>query len=181
MKTYRRKSKHDLFDPDKKKTYVCEFHFKDEDIKVTHGSSGRKFIRPGNVPSVFDFKNIDNKKRRESPTKRVFPTIEYSSESIIESDSNVEQDENNPVDLPDEEVSKFEVLKQELNELKLKLQNCEEHVLKLEEKNTLLQSQLYNYENISKDKELFRKTTGIELQSFKSLINYLNPGEKCSN
>ena len=54
-------------------------------------------------------------------------------------------------------------------------------VLKLQDENKMLQDKMFNYNNISKNEKNFRKTTGIELNKFHSLLKYVNPGEKCSN
>ena len=179
LKKYRRKGANDSFDPQNKKTFVCEFHFKDGDIRKTFGSSGRKVVRPGCVPSVFAFKSTDPKrKKRKSPTKRTSQIIESSSESIVESDSDDEQPEINQEEPP---ISELDLLKQETMELKLQLQKREETILKLDNQNKFLQSKMYTYENISKNEEIFRKTAGLELQSFQSLIKYVSPGEKFSN
>ena len=184
---YRRKGSGDSFDPKNKKYFVCEDHFPEEDLINTFGSSCRKRVRKDKVPSIFAFKQISAKRKRKSPRKRLQQTIESSSESIIESDSenefvndNVPQlDFNDEIQEPPE--TELDLLQKENKELKLKLQKSEELVFKLQEQNEMLQNQLFNYKNVSKDDKIFSKTTGIQLTSFQTLIKYVNPGDKCSN
>ena len=40
---------------------------------------------------------------------------------------------------------------------------------------------MFTYENLSKDEEKFRSATGIEVEKFNILYNYLEPGEFCEN
>ena len=84
----RRKGGNGSFDPRKQVYYVCEFHFKAEDIRVTSGY-GRKKYRDGKVPTIFESKSKSKeseKPKRKSPNPRPSP-IEESSESIYETDS----------------------------------------------------------------------------------------------
>ena len=117
-------------------------------------------------------KQAPAKRKRKSPRKRK-QIIESSSESIIESDS--EGDICNTPNQPDLDcemsapsLSELGLLQQEMKELKLKLQKSEELVLKLQEQNEMLQNQMFNYKNISKNEKTFRKTTGIQLSSFQA-------------
>ena len=47
----------------------------------------------------------------------------------------------------------------------------------LEEENSNLQNLVYNYQNLSKNGQLFKKTTGLEKESFDILFEFLDPGE----
>ena len=40
---------------------------------------------------------------------------------------------------------------------------------------------LYNYENISRNKEHFKKVIGLDHESFLNLFEFVNPGEDCKN
>ena len=61
LKYVRRKGSADPFDVKNanKRIYVCEFHFKDEDLTTTLGRGKRK-VKAGRVPSIF----------REPPVKQ---------------------------------------------------------------------------------------------------------------
>ena len=66
FQTFRRKGGSDGFDPNKKSTVICEFHFKEGEIKKSLGT-GRKTLVSGAVPSVFKFKQ----QKHGSKTKMV--------------------------------------------------------------------------------------------------------------
>ena len=44
-----------------------------------------------------------------------------------------------------------------------------------------LKSRLFTYDNFITDEKLFRATTGLEVEKFKILYEYLDPGENCEN
>ena len=179
IKKYRRKGGSDSFDPKQKNIYICEFHFKPDDIRVTLGC-GRKKVITGRIPSVFENKTNVVKSKRKSPVKRK-PVIEYSSESIIESDSS--KKEADSVDISNEppNLNEIEALKLELEKSKEKEQRLSTKCECLEIEAQQLQNHLFTYKNISQNKELFKKTTGLSLETFKILLSFLNPGEKMSN
>ena len=54
---YRRKGAGDNFSPydESKKYFVCEHHFKADEIRVSLGI-GRKTLKPGTIPTIFNFK-----------------------------------------------------------------------------------------------------------------------------
>ena len=56
-------------------TRVCEFHFKPDEIRVSKGI-GRKTLLRGSVPSMFKFKQSEEKNVRKLPPKRLFTTAE---------------------------------------------------------------------------------------------------------
>ena len=64
FKNVRRKGKHDKFDPFKRSTLVCEFHFEITDIKV---QNSKKKLRPGIVPTL---KEETVKEARRPPLDR---------------------------------------------------------------------------------------------------------------
>ena len=69
FKHIRRKGKMDKFDPSKRTTLVCEFHFPIRDIYVR--ANGRKELRPGSVPML---KERDTKSSRKPP-KEIFNLV----------------------------------------------------------------------------------------------------------
>lgn len=180
------------------KTFVCS-HFNSQDIKVSAGV-GRKTVRNGKLPSIFEHVKPKEKPKRKSPRKRPAP-IEYSSKSIIESDESDVSLDNTPMSLendlfsenlidpdPEPELSELEILNLKVEELKLEnetlrqnqqslLSECEN----LKKEVELLQGQKYSYKNISKDEKFFLQSTGLSVEAFKALLELLNPGEKSSN
>lgn len=179
IRNVRRKGGNDLFDPDKASCYICEFHFKAEDIRVTTGSSGRKKVIKGRIPSIFPNKSSEEpKKKRKSPAKRQPLETNVSSEteeSIIESD-----DDEDYMDMP-EPPTEVDMLREELESLKTKVCSLENDNKRCNRKIELLQGEKYRYENVSKDLKLFRSTTGLEKEAFDALFAFLDPGEDCSN
>lgn len=70
IQKFRRSGGQDFFKINKN-TKVCEFHFKDEDIKVSLGR-GIKTLKIGTeVPSIYPFKTPVESKYRKSPRKRL--------------------------------------------------------------------------------------------------------------
>ena len=49
------------------------------------------------------------------------------------------------------------------------------------EENKLLKLQRFSFENLCENKEQFRSATGLNPDCFMRLLNYLNPGDDCSN
>ncbi|XP_066936169.1 uncharacterized protein [Clytia hemisphaerica] len=200
---FRRKGGKDNFDINHKNVRICEFHFDSQDIKVSLGI-GRKTVKSGAIPTIFEHVKPKEKPKRKSPRKRP-PPIDYSSESIIETDDdnsaetqeeedlsmNWEDDfsyENSITPDPEPELTEVEILKLKVEELKLENVALRENQQLLHNENEnlkkeieLLQDQKYSYKNISKDEKLFIKATGISVESFKALLELLNPGEKSSN
>ena len=195
---YRRKGGKDNFDINGKNVFICEFHFNSQDIKVSLGI-GRKTVKPGAIPTIFEHVKRKEEPKRKSPRKRP-PPIDYSSESIVESDDDSVE---NPRDLsmnwgddlsyensidPEPELTEVEILKLKVEELKLENETLRKNQQLLQNENQnlkkeigLLQDKKYSYKNISKDEKLFVKATGISVESFKALLELLNPGEKSSN
>ena len=87
IKNLRRKGGADNFDA-KKRIFICEFHFKTEDIRITMGV-GRKKVIPGRIPSIFESR-IPPKKSRKSPKKRPFPNHSPSEEDLVEESESTE-------------------------------------------------------------------------------------------
>ena len=156
---YRRKGSGDTFDPwDRTKRYfVCEFHFKGEEMRVSLGI-GRKTLKPGVVPNIFKFKNPNMIKPRKSPKKQeLLPEKnnlqkEYSSEEDLET--------ANPNDIlrmePSPEPQR--VFTDEIALLKERIRTLEIENDSLKSENMNLKSTpLFNYESISQDKKHFKK------------------------
>ena len=61
-------------------TVICEFHFKTSEIKVSSGY-GKKTLISGAVPTVFKFKTIISKPRKEPLDRRNLASRPISSES----------------------------------------------------------------------------------------------------
>ena len=150
-----------------KYTRVCEKHFKKEDIKVSNDFHKRKTRIKGAVPT---FKKPEPKKpTRRSPRKR-------STEPIHDP---VAAEEREPE--PEKELSELEVLQKQIDELNVQNQSLINEVKVLKNELQELKGRTYNFENISKDKNLFKSETGLEVDSFEILYDMLNPGEKCEN
>ena len=48
---------------------------------------------------------------------------------------------------------------------------------KLKEENTKLKSHNYNFDNVSESRDEFRAATGLTVESFNNLLEFLNPGK----
>ena len=53
--------------------------------------------------------------------------------------------------------------------------------MKAENDRGMKNEHLYNYENISRNKEHFKKATGLDHESFLNLFEFVDPGEDCEN
>ena len=177
----RRKGGNDSFDPRNKTYYVCEFHFKAEDIRVTAGI-GRKKYRDGKIPTIFPSKPKESKPKRKAPTPRPAPVVE-SSESVYETDSDEDQfmeiDNDEPAPVP--ELSENEQLRLEIQQLRLQLQTLQMKYDKAEEEKEYFKSRMYNFENISKNEKSFRKATGLHVDKFDAILEFINPGKDSCN
>ena len=170
-------------------THVREFHFDITDINV---SAGRhiKTLKPNVVPSVFTFikkKSSENQPKRRSPRKRhlitefVKPKQKKLTPEIIDTDT--------PPDISFQNQKSSSIacencerLSSENMLLKEKIKVLEEAKNKLEEELKCskvyagsLKSRLFSYHNFITDEKLFRVTTGLEVEKFKILYEYLYP------
>ena len=77
---HRRKGAGDNFRPydESQRYFVCEHHFKADEIRVSVGI-GRKTLKPGVIPSIFNFNNRSKIKPRKSPKKRCLPATNESN------------------------------------------------------------------------------------------------------
>ena len=81
LKHVRRKGGADSFDlkNPNKRIYVCEFHFKDEELTTTLGR-GKKKVTPGRVPSIFREQPLKQKATRPPPKNRITSFVESVTE-----------------------------------------------------------------------------------------------------
>ena len=75
------------------------------------------------------------------------------------------------------------LLEKEVDNLKEKINflEAENNALKAENDTEMKNERLYNYENISRNKEHFKKATGLDHESFLNLFEFVDPGEDCKN
>ena len=181
ISNFRRSGPRDNFDSSNKnkRIFVCEFHFKPDEIRVTLGV-GRKKLLPGAIPSIFDFKETRNAKKRKSPKKRISLNVQEKSSESSEIEEELLCVDPNYVLPP--ELTETELLKVEI-------QNLKERIKQLDEENDLLKAEnielktkhVYSYKTISENSKHFKKATGIERDVFLYLLDLLDPGEDCKN
>ena len=171
----------------KRNTKVCEFHFEISCIKFYE--KGKKTLKPGSIPTLFDFRPQTVTRKRKSPTKRIAltnkPSHHSSSESVLESPTTDSRTQCQDCEILQKEVEKLKNensrLQKENDELKNELQTYSSNIASYETKNRSLEDNIYNYNNISRNKDVFRKATGIELDAFEQLYDFLEPGDDCEN
>ena len=188
LKPFRRKGGSDSFTV-KDSTRVCEFHFKQEEIRVSKGI-GRKTLVPGAVPSIFEFKIRSPKKKRKSPTKRSCSPIEETLESEYEDDDETDgfsplnnevneiegidpllSEDPNPVDYLDIHFCCREK-SQEIEQLKNRIKVLDTENTALRDENEQLKQKEFNFKNVSADQKFFKRITGIETDAFDHLPRF---------
>ena len=181
LTNFRRKGGADSLDV-KKRLYVCEFHFKTDEIRITLGI-GRKKLKPGVVPSIFEFKKTLEGKKRKSPKERVLPNASVEDSSELSELSEEETFECvNPNNVLPLELGELEILHEENSRLRENIYQLEVDVCSLQEENEELKSKhIYTFKNISRNEKHFTSATGLDPDSFKQLLEYLDPGEDCKN
>ena len=164
-----------------KKVMVCEFHFNPKQIRASLGI-GRKTYLPGSVSSVFEFKPEEKKKERKPP--KPYNNQETSSEFAADSESSDSQcfgdASNSVVEFPEDKVKASKLLA-ENEKLRCKTEHWEIENKKLKEENIKLKSHIYNFDNISESRDEFRAATGLTVESFNNLLEFLNPGKDSCN
>ena len=85
------------------------------------------------------------------------------------------------MDEPVQELSETDQLRLEIRNLREQLENLQSQYDDIEQENLYLQSRIYNYENVSKKENFFRKATGIHVEKFDALLKFIDPGEGSSN
>ena len=75
------------------------------------------------------------------------------------------------------------LLEKEVDNLKAKINflESENNALKAENDTQMKNERLYNYENISRNKEHFKKATSLDHESFLNLFEFVDPGDHCKN
>ena len=102
---------------------------------------------------------------RRSPRKRTYVQSFKEPSGLTTSAPSPDREETNELRTQIDILQQENVLlKQEIENLKSKLQNCS-----------------YTYNSISEDEKLFRSETGLSTDSFETLFQFLNPGEDCVN
>ena len=72
-------------------------------------------------------------------------------------------------------------LRKQNNELQLLSKNLEKENTILKNEITLQSRHIYNYDNLSKDKKMFKVVTGMEPDDFIPLYDFVNPGKDGNN
>ena len=162
---YRRKGAGDNFSPydESKKYFVYEHHFKANEIRVSLGI-GRKSLKPGAIASIFNFKNPSKIKPRKSPKKRCLPAPNESTSNDSYAEEELETNKSNdllPVMHSKTNPDRTKLLEKEVDNLKEKINflEAENNALKAENDTQMINERLYNYENISRNKDHFKKAT----------------------
>ena len=131
---------------------------------------------------MFEFKPEEKKKERKPPKPR--NNQETSSEFETESESSDSQcfvdASNSVVDFP-EETDNTSKLLTENESLRCKIEHLELKNKKLKEENIKLKSHIYNFDNVSESGDVFRAATGLTVESFNNLLEFLNPGKDSCN
>jgi len=173
LSIYRRKGGDDSFNKNKR-LYVCEFHFQANEITVSLGI-GRKKLKPGIVPTLFDFLKNDKVPRKPPLQRFDCPT---------ESDSSSEWEEEEVVsDVNDEEEQLDNHNDHDfvLAALRSQIQLLEEEMTLLQITNSGLKNRIYSYSNIKNDITHFMSATGFDNETFLSMYQFLDPGKDCEN
>ena len=119
-------------------------------------------------------------KLRKPPTKRCLPAKNESTSNDSYLKEDFETNNSNYL-LP---VMHFETNPDRTKLLEKEVGNfleAENNALKAENDKQMKNERLYNYENISRNKEHFKKATGLDHESFLYLSEFVNPGEDCKN
>ena len=65
--------------------------------------------------------------------------------------------------------------------MRCKIEHLESENKKLKEENIKLKSHIYNFDNASESGAEFRAATGLTVESFNNLLEFLNPGKDSCN
>ena len=165
---YRRKGAGDNFSPydESKKYFVCEHHFKADEIRVSLGI-GRKTLKPGAIPSIFNFKNPSKIKPRKLPKKRCLPATNESTSNDSYLEEELETNNSNDL-LP---VMRSETNPDRTKLLEKEVDNLKEKINFLEAESNALKAENDTHENISRNKEHFKKATGLDHEPFSIYLN----------
>ena len=88
-----------------------------------------------------------------------------------------------PVMQSETNSDRTKLLEKAVDNLKEKINflEAENNAFKAENNTQMKNKRLYNYENISRNKEHFKKATGLDHESFLNLFEFVDPGEDCKN
>lgn len=167
---FRRKGGKDSFSV-KRTTKICEFHFEIDNIKISIGHN-IKTLKTGSIPTIFSFKTKVEGPKRRSPRKRlreehpdVFDNVE---------DSQIDSIDQIGCESCQEKEKELKLLKEHHENIKNENLFLKSSIAELQSK---IQDTTYSYENISKDKKIFKQSTGLEVDAFEHLYELVNPGE----
>ena len=139
MKHVPRKGRADSFDVKNpnKRIYVCEVHFKDEDLTTILGKGKRK-VKAGRVSSIFREQPVKQKATRTPPKNRAASFVESETESDQALSSSSPSSEKEPSESYVEEASETEKLIEEIKQLRTKNECLQKKINMLLEENKLL-------------------------------------------
>ena len=184
-------------------TKVCSRHFRNEDLKTT--LAGKICLKPGALPSIFSWIRTSPRKRKPPTERNVYEPVasiaavsrsNASAESVVEFDLEEKVEvsiglttsvvENQNIILPEKECydltetitnknKRIEELEQEINDIKLQLENAQRQITNLTKKQFVL-------ENLKAKKNTAAFYTGFNnWDAFEAVYNYLDPGERGGN
>ena len=184
-------------------TKVCSRHFRNEDLKKT--LAGKICLKPGAIPSIFSWIRTSPRKRKPPTERNVCEPVasiaavsrsNASAESVVEFDLEEKVEvsiglttsvvENQNIILPEKECydltetitnknKRIEELEQEINDIKLRLENAQRQITNLTKKQFVL-------ENLKAKKNTAAFYTGFNnWDAFEAVYNYLDPGERGGN
>ena len=184
-------------------TKVCSRHFRNEDLKKT--LAGKICLKPGAIPSIFSWIRTSPRKRKPPTERNVCEPVasiaavsrsNASAESVVEFDLEEKVEvsiglttsvvENQNIILPEKECydltetitnknKRIEELEQEINDIKLRLENAQRQITNLTKKQFVL-------ENLKAKKNTAAFYTGFNnWDAFEAVYNYRDPGERGGN
>ena len=137
---------------------------------------------PGSVPSVFEYKPGEKKKERKLP--KPGNDQETSSEFETESESSDTQCfgnvSNSVVDFP-EDIDNTSKFLAENESFRCNFEHLEIENKQLKGENIKLKSHIYNFDNVSESGDKFCAATGLTVDSFNNLLEFLNPSKDSCN
>ena len=122
------------------------------------------------------------KKERKPPKPR--NNQETSSEFETDSESSASQcfndASNSVVDFP-EDIDKKSKLLAENESLRYNIEHLELENRNLKEENIKLKFHIYDFDNVSESRDSVHAATGLTVEFFNSLMEFLNPGKNSCN
>lgn len=168
-------------------TRICECHFKNDDISIS-SCQGIKKLKKDVVPSIFSFRKEKPMPTRKYPRKRVLsPPIKRAAVEQQDSEPVTAQQSSNTFENNEicnecvDKTSQLTVLQQKIELLEKEKENLRNENLDLKVINEDIKKRLFCYENIAENVDLFKSSTGVEVEKFSILYRFLNPGDFCEN